>query len=226
MAGEFGFLNGASVAIDAGNPLPVTGTFAGGGNAAASATGAPVPASADFTGFNVGGNLVGVSAANPFPITITNASVAVTGAFFQTTQPVSLASVGLTGTTAPTSATLVGRVDANGNLQAVSDTNPLQVKIAKATTGTATQVAASASSTTVLASNAGRRSAIIVNDSTATLYLLCHTGGTASSSVYTVALPPKGTVGASFVIDNGYSGDVIGIWSAANGNAVVTEFSA
>jgi hypothetical protein len=38
------------------------------GNAAASATGAAVPASADYIGINVGGNLEGVSATNPMPV--------------------------------------------------------------------------------------------------------------------------------------------------------------
>lgn len=60
-----------------------SGTISG-GNAAAGLTGAAVPTSADYVGFNVGGNLVGVSAANPLPITgsisATNPSVAPTGA--------------------------------------------------------------------------------------------------------------------------------------------------
>lgn len=37
-------------------------------NAAASATGAAVPGSADYIGFNEGGNLTGVSALNPLPV--------------------------------------------------------------------------------------------------------------------------------------------------------------
>jgi hypothetical protein len=40
------------------------------GNAAAGTTGAPVPASADYIGYNSGGNLVGVSASNPLPVDI------------------------------------------------------------------------------------------------------------------------------------------------------------
>jgi hypothetical protein len=40
------------------------------GNAAAGTTGAAVPASADYIGYNSGGNLVGVSAANPLPVDI------------------------------------------------------------------------------------------------------------------------------------------------------------
>ena len=42
-------------------------TSASAGNAAASATGAAVPGSADYVGFNSGGNLVGVSATTPLP---------------------------------------------------------------------------------------------------------------------------------------------------------------
>lgn len=86
-----------------GNPLTSTagslnvsgaGGGGGGGNAAASTTSLPVPTSADYTGFNSGGNLVGVSAANPLPVA-QQGSTAVTGTFFQSTQPVSLASVPL-----------------------------------------------------------------------------------------------------------------------------------
>jgi hypothetical protein len=40
------------------------------GNAAASNTGAAVPSSADYVGFNSGGNLVGVSAGTPLPVDI------------------------------------------------------------------------------------------------------------------------------------------------------------
>lgn len=59
-----------------------------GGNAAAGPTGDPVPASASYTGYNSGGNLVGVSTSNPLPVA-QQGSVAVTGTFFQATQPVS-----------------------------------------------------------------------------------------------------------------------------------------
>jgi hypothetical protein len=47
-----------------------TVSSASAGNAAASATGAGVPGSADYIGFNSGGNLVGVSSANPLPVDI------------------------------------------------------------------------------------------------------------------------------------------------------------
>ena len=45
-----------------------SGGGGGGGNAAAGLTGSAVPTSADYLGFNVSGNLVGVSSSNPLPI--------------------------------------------------------------------------------------------------------------------------------------------------------------
>ena len=85
--------DGTAVDVSSANPMPVTapspldvqGTVSVGnfpatqdvnivggssGNAAASATGAAVPASADYIGFNSGGNLVGVSSSNPLPVDI------------------------------------------------------------------------------------------------------------------------------------------------------------
>jgi hypothetical protein len=57
--------------ITALNPLPTTGGGGGGGgNSAAGPTGAAVPTDAGYTGFNSGGNLVGVSSANPLPVDI------------------------------------------------------------------------------------------------------------------------------------------------------------
>lgn len=65
-----------------GNPLSSTagslntsGGGGGGGNAAASATGATVPSFADFVGFSSGGNLVGVSASNPLPVSMSSTTV-------------------------------------------------------------------------------------------------------------------------------------------------------
>jgi hypothetical protein len=85
--------DGTAVDVSAANPMPITapspldvqGTVSVGnfpatqnvnivggssGNAAAGTTGAAVPASADYIGFNSGGNLVGVSSSNPLPVDI------------------------------------------------------------------------------------------------------------------------------------------------------------
>jgi hypothetical protein len=44
-------------------------------NPAASSTGSPVPVDGSYTAFNSGGNLVGVSAVNPLPVSLGNASI-------------------------------------------------------------------------------------------------------------------------------------------------------
>lgn len=84
------------------------------------------------------------------------------------------------------------------------------------TTGTATQVASSATSVTLLAANSSRKEAIIFNDSTSVLYVKF--GITASSTSYTVQVQP----GDSWIEDR-YAGRIDGIWTSANGNAYVTE---
>ncbi len=103
-----------------------------------------------------------------------------------------------------------------------ANTTAWLVTQASAATSTLTNVASSASTGTILASNSARKGAMIVNDSTASLYLKF--GATASVTSYTVLIPPSGyyEFPANPCI---YSGIVDGIWSAANGNARVTEIS-
>jgi hypothetical protein len=89
-------------------------------------------------------------------------------------------------------------------------------------TSTLSNVSASATSVTVLASNASRKAAMIFNDSAATLYLKF--GATASTSSYTVQIGPNGyyEMPANPVL---YTGILDGIWSSATGTARVTELS-
>ena len=84
---------------------------------------------------------------------------------------------------------------------------------------TLANVASSASSVTLQASNASRRGLSCFNDSTATLYLKF--GATASATSFTVQVGPGGYYETPQPI---YSGIVDGIWSAANGNARMTEW--
>ena len=94
-------LSYVALTVDAsGNLNTVGGGGSGGGNAAAGPTGSPVPASADYTGWNSGGNLVGVALASALPVQPgTGATFPVSGTFWQATQPVSIAaSVAVTGT--------------------------------------------------------------------------------------------------------------------------------
>ena len=85
---------------------------------------------------------------------------------------------------------------------------------------TLSNVPASASSTSILASNSSRLGATVVNDSTATLYLKY--GTTASTTSYSYQVPPGATWEMAFPP---YTGAIDGIWSSATGNARVTELA-
>ena len=78
-------------------------------------------------------------------------------------------------------------------------------------------VGSSTSSVTLASANAGRNGLVIVNDSTAVLYVKY--GSTASSSSYTYKLG----AGDIFEMSIVYTGIVTGIWASVNGNARVTE---
>jgi hypothetical protein len=88
-----------------------TVSSASAGNAAASATGSGVPGSADYVGFNSGGNLVGVSSATPLPVNVVAGSSG-------------NAAASATGAAVPASADYIG-FNVGGNLTGVSATNPL-----------------------------------------------------------------------------------------------------
>jgi hypothetical protein len=119
--------------------------------------------------------------------TFWQATQPVSGTFFQATQPVSLA------------ATVVTKQ--------------------RADTATLSNVASSATSVTILATNTGRLGCSIQNDSTEVLYLKF--GTTASSTSYTV----KMSADAHYEVPFGYTGRIDGIWASANGNARVTELT-
>jgi hypothetical protein len=87
-------------------------------------------------------------------------------------------------------------------------------------TSTPTNVVASVVSVTLAAANAARRGLIVVNDSSATLYIKF--GITASDASYTYRLNAGATLECSQPI---YTGRVDAIWSAATGNARVTELT-
>jgi hypothetical protein len=89
-------------------------------------------------------------------------------------------------------------------------------------TATALSVASTVESTTILAANPDRKGATIWNASTAMLYLDLDSGenAVASANDFTVCL----SSGDYYEIPYGYTGEVVGVWSAANGNALVREF--
>lgn len=84
-------------------------------------------------------------------------------------------------------------------------------------TSTLSNVSASASSVTLLASNTARRSVTIVNDSSA--LLMVKEGATASATSYSWLLQAYDTL----VLDGSYSGVIDGIWASATGAARITE---
>lgn len=96
-----------------------------------------------------------------------------------------------------------------------------QVATPKSSTATVTSVADNASSVQLLASNADRLGASIVNDSTARLLLKC--GTTASSASYTESL----RTGDSWECPFDYTGPIAGIWDTdpGDGAARITEYT-
>lgn len=102
---------------------------------------------------------------------------------------------------------------------AVSPNNTIATKEVRSATATLSNVASSATSVTLLASNANRLGATIYNDSTRALYLKF--GTTASATDFTVLL----VSGAYYEVPFGYTGRLDGIWVAANGFARLTELT-
>lgn len=136
----------------------------------------------------------------------------VSGTFWQATQPVS-------GTfwqaTQPVSGTFWQAT------QPVSIAATVAAKEVRSATGTQSTVADTASSTTLLASNANRLGATIANDSSAVLYVKL--GATASATSYTARVVQYGL----YELPYGYTGVVDGIWATdpGDGAARITEFT-
>lgn len=86
-------------------------------------------------------------------------------------------------------------------------------------TAARSDVAGTTSPTTLLAANAARVGANIVNDSTATLYVL-YGSGTPSSTNFS-----ETPLGQGDTLRTNFRGLIQGVWSAANGNARITELT-
>lgn len=94
-------------------------------------------------------------------------------------------------------------------------------EIGVSTTATLSNVSASASSVTLLASNSGRKKAHFYNDSSYPCYL--KHGSSASTTSFTVLMQPQ----SYYTIEPPcYSGLVAGIWGTASGTMRVTEETA
>lgn len=105
------------------------------------------------------------------------------------------------------------------SVQGAASMRPVDIA-QRAATSTLTNVSDTASSTTCLASNTARLSAMFFNDSTAIVYLKF--GATASTTSYTVKVQPDGF----YTVQGGYNGIVDCIWASdASGAARVTELT-
>ena len=100
----------------------------------------------------------------------------------------------------------------------VSDAAPFPVTNAKAATATLANVSGSASSVTLQAANTARRALVIVNDSSATLYVKY--GSPASNTSFTYKL-----LAGETIREEVYTGIVTGIWDSATGSARMTELT-
>lgn len=97
--------------------------------------------------------------------------------------------------------------------------NPIPTSV-PVRTPTTSSVASSATSVTILASNANRRGISIANDSTATLRL-SFTSPATSANAFMVMQP-----GSFLLLDQQLivTNAIYGIWASANGTAQVTEY--
>lgn len=104
-----------------------------------------------------------------------------------------------------------------GQRQAINSNGAASMTLSPFATTTNANVAGSASSVTLAASNTARKELTITNDSaSATLYV--KEGTTASLTDYKFIVPPM-----EYYKTNNYNGRVDGIWSAAVGTARVAE---
>lgn len=108
------------------------------------------------------------------------------------------------------------------NYQRAALTNPLPVRspATAATSATLTNVGAQISNLTLIANNVNRKGLILYNDSTAVLYLKF--GSVASTTSFTYYVEGGATLELPTVT---YTGQIDGIWSAANGTARITELA-
>lgn len=107
------------------------------------------------------------------------------------------------------------------NVETVEATNVGITALPKVTAATLSNVSSSASNGTLLAENTDRIGMLVVNDSTATLYLKY--GATASTTSYSVRMEPGSYWEMPQPI---YTGQIDGIWSSADGAARITELEA
>ncbi|MEX5711835.1 hypothetical protein AB1484_26965 [Parafrankia sp. FMc6] len=108
-----------------------------------------------------------------------------------------------------------------GRVLALDSAGAASVRPRAASTATLVNVGASTSSVTIRAANTARLGLIIVNDSTSADLYLTFDGTTASTSNFSIKLPPGATYEMAIVVTT----LITGVWSAASGTARVTELT-
>lgn len=83
-----------------------------------------------------------------------------------------------------------------------------------------TSVASSATSVSLIAANKRRKTLIIQNTSSAILYVLLGGGTATASTAHSIQMASN-----TYVILDGFTGAVSGIWASANGQANLTELN-
>lgn len=129
--------------------------------------------------------------------------------------------VGLSGALV-SDATAANQDEQTTELTAVNTNLDELIASLSASVATRTDVGDTATSTTVLASNANRKGASIFNDSGAILYLLYGNAAAASATNFFDKLFP----GDRHEVEAGFTGILTGVWASdAGGTARVTEIT-
>ena len=105
------------------------------------------------------------------------------------------------------------------NIEIAPQSAPLEVQQSPASIPTHTNVAGAAADTQILAVNLNRKGMMVVNESTAILYLKLGTG--ASTTSYSVRMVPR----AYYELPFNYLGAIHGYWASSTGFARVTELT-
>lgn len=102
---------------------------------------------------------------------------------------------------------------------AISPNNPITTSAARPATSVTSSVAGSATNVVLLAANSTRLGATIYNDSNTLLYVKL--GAAATTIDFTIKMFPLGY----YEVPYGYTGEIDGIWSSANGHARIDELT-
>ena len=201
--------------VDTKRYLEVASTF----SALAAADPAATTPVAEGAAVSVAASLRGVLYVTPTSSTGLDVTVGTEDSVLPVVNPVGTFNLGVYRTTLPTYANgdaAMFHFDVNGKLMTAGAASA-------ATTGTQTTVAGSTASTPILVVNSDRLGATIFNDQSvggAVLYL--RLSATAATTVYyTTQIGPLGY----YEVPAGYTGAITGIWSAAQGNARITELT-